>query len=55
MTDDQSPKGPPLRVKPRSYQPKNAELEADVSIDTTPDQLAEAVLRPVRLVEDQDA
>ena len=50
-----APKARPLRVKPRSYQPKNAELEADVSIDTTPDELAEAVLRPVRLVEDQDA
>ena len=41
-----APKARPLRVKPRSYQPKNAELEADVSIDTTPDELAEAVLRP---------
>lgn len=50
-----SPKSPLLRVKPRSYQPTKADLEADVGIETTPDELAEAVLRPVKLVEDPDA
>ena len=44
-----------LRVKPRSYQPTKADMAEDVSIDATPDELAEAVLRPVRIVEDPDA
>ena len=44
-----------VRVKPHSYQPNKAELEAPVNIDATPDQLARAVLRPVRIVHDSDA
>ena len=50
-----APKPSTLRVKPRSYQPTKAELEADVGIETTPDELAEAVLRPVNIIEDDDA
>ena len=48
-------KTPTVRVKPRSYQPTKAELEADVGIDATSDELAEAVLRPVRIVDDENA
>lgn len=44
-----------VRVKPHSYQPSKAELEEPVRIDATPDELAEAVLRPVRMTEDPDA
>ena len=40
-----------LRVKPSRYQPSKAELEADVSMDATPDQLAEALLRPAVVIE----
>lgn len=46
---------PVLKVKPRRYQPTKAELEEDMSIDATPDELAAAVLRPVKIVEDADA
>lgn len=49
------PARPEVRVKPHSYQPSKAELEADVSIDATPEQLARAVLRPVKIVEDPEA
>ena len=34
-----------VEVMPFSYQPSKAELEADVSIPTTPEKLAKAVLR----------
>ena len=44
-----------VHVRPFSYQPSKAELEEDVSIDATPDELAEAVLRPVRMVGDENA
>ncbi|MDE0174310.1 MAG: hypothetical protein OYH76_17995 [Defluviicoccus sp.] len=44
-----------VRVKPHSYQPSKAELEEPVKIDATPEELAAAVLRPVRIVEDSDA
>ena len=46
---------PIVRVKPRSYQPTKADMERDVSIDATPDELARAVLRPVKVTEDPDA
>ena len=32
-----------------TYQPLKAELEADVSIETTPDELAKAIMRDVTL------
>ena len=49
------PKPRIVRVKPHSYQPSKAELEEDAHIDATPDELAETVLRPVKVVEDLDA
>ena len=44
-----------VRVKPNRYQPSKAELEEDLRIDATPDQLAEAVLRPAIVVVDPEA
>ena len=42
-----------ITVKPYSYQPTREELEEDVSIpDTTPEELARAVLRPVIIEEE---
>ena len=40
---------PIVRVRPHSYQPCKAELEADMAIDATPEQLADAMLRTVDL------
>ena len=34
----------PVEVKPPTYQPTAAELAEDLSIDATPEELAEAVL-----------
>ena len=44
-----------VRLKPSSYQPRKAEMEELVKIDATPEQVARAVLRPVKIVEDPDA
>ena len=38
---------PVVRLRPASYQPKKAELEEDMSIDATPEELAKAAFRPV--------
>ncbi len=50
MTDE-----PIVHVKPRNYQPSKAEMDEEVKIDATPDDLATAVLQPVNVVEDPDA
>ena len=44
-----------VRVKPHSYQPSKAEMDEPVKIEATLEQLARAVLRPVRIVEDPNA
>ena len=49
------PERPQVRVKPHGYQPKKVEREEPVKIDATPEHLARAVLRPVRIVEDPNA
>ena len=38
-----------VKLKPSSYQPSKAELEADVSIDATPEELRHAVMLPVKV------
>ena len=38
---------PVVRVRPATYQPSKAELEEDVSIDTTPEELARMALQPM--------
>ena len=43
-----------LRVKPRTYQPKKAELQERFHIDATPAQLAKALLRDVDVREDPE-
>ena len=55
------PERPQVRVKPHSYQPNKAELEAPIDIrkadGTRPsvDELVNAVLAPVKIVKDPDA
>ncbi len=46
---------PEVRVKPHKYQPSRVELGEPVRIDATPEELAKAVLSPVRVIEDWDA
>jgi hypothetical protein len=43
-----------VRLKPSKYQPSKADLEEDIRIDATPEELARAVLRPVRIVTEDD-
>ena len=36
-----------VRVKPYIYQPSKAELEEDVSVNATPEEVRAALMRPV--------
>ena len=38
---------PKVRVKPYRYQPSKAELEEDISVDATPEDVRAALMRPV--------
>ena len=42
---DAEPK-PKVQVKPYSYQPSKAELEEDVSVNATPEEVSAALTRP---------
>ena len=41
-------------VKPHTYQPNKAELEADANIDATPEELARALMQPVIVQETEE-
>ena len=47
---------PVVRLRPASYQPTKAELDEDMSIDTTPEELAKVAFRPgtVKIVGEDD-
>ena len=45
-------KSPIVRVKKHAYQPSKAELDADVGVDVTPDDIAKAIVTPVRVIEE---
>ena len=48
----QKEKDPPVvEVKHHTYQPSKAELEADMSIDATPEDVARAVMKQVMVKE----
>lgn len=61
MSDKPEPREPrqierrTVRVKPQSYQPSKAELEEDVSIDATPEDLIRAAFQPANVVADPKA
>ena len=44
-----------VTVQPSSYQPSKAELEADVSVQVTPEGLRNAIMRLVVVKESDDA
>ena len=48
---------PTIRVKPKTYNPTKAELEEVIRLPegTTPEQVAQAVTRSVRVIEDPEA
>ncbi len=48
MTGKTKPK-PDVRLREIHYQPTKAELEEDMSIDTTAEELARVALRPVNV------
>ena len=44
-----------VRVKPRNYRPTKADLEKDMSIDASPEDVFNASVESVEIVEDEDA
>ena len=38
-------------VRPYNYQPSKAELEEDISVDASPEEIRDALMRPVTVVE----
>ena len=44
-----------VRVRPHSYQPSKAEKLEEFRIDATPEELTDALLRPVKVIEDPNA
>lgn len=47
---------PTVRLRRPSHKPTNAEMDEDMSIEAMPEELARAVLRPVRIeYEDKNA
>ena len=44
-----------VTVKPSGYQPSKAELEADASVQTTPEGLRDVIMRSVTVRESDDA
>ena len=45
---------PVVRLKPSSYQPSTAEMEEDIGIDATPQDVLRAVVRDVRIEIDEE-
>ena len=46
---------PVVRVKPHSDQPSKAEFDEHVSVDATPEEIRDALMRSIRIIEDIDA
>ena len=46
---------PVVRVRPFRYYPTKDELEEDVSVDATPEEVRDALMRPVIVKETEDA
>lgn len=43
-----------VRVRPFHYQPLKAELEADVTVDASPEAVRDALMRSVKVVTDPE-
>lgn len=48
---DEVTQEPVVEVRPYSYQPSKAELEADISVDASPEEIRDALMRSVNVVE----
>ena len=48
-------KKPMVRVRPYSYQPSKAELDEDVAVNASPEEVRAALVRPVTVEESDDA
>ena len=48
---DEVTQEPVVEVRTYSYQPSKAELEADISVDASPEEIRDALMRSVNVVE----
>ncbi|MCY4136785.1 MAG: hypothetical protein OXF56_00780 [Rhodobacteraceae bacterium] len=51
MSTIEAKEKPIVEVRPYSYQPSKAELEADISVDASPEEIRDALMEPVTVVE----
>ena len=51
MSKVEAQRKPVVEVQSYSYQPSKAELEADISVDAFPEEIRDALMRPVTVVE----
>ena len=42
---------PTVEIPPQDYQPSKAELEEEIKIDATPEEVARRLMMPVKVVE----
>ena len=54
MTSKAASGKPVLRIRPSSYYPSKEDLEEDVSVDATPEQVRDALMRSVIVKEATD-
>ena len=45
---------PVVKVRPYNYQPSKAELEEEITVDASPEQIRDALMRPVNVEEITD-
>ena len=55
MTELKKIEKPEVRIRPAGYQPTKGELEREIFIDASPEDIIRASFRQVRTVEDPDA
>ena len=53
--DAAAPARAEVRVRPFNYQPSKRELEEDVQVDASPEEVRAALMRSVMIKEDPDA
>lgn len=46
---------PVVRARPFEYQPSKAELEADITVDASPEEVRDTLMRSVVIKESEDA
>ena len=54
-TSEKRPESDVVNVRPYSYQPSRAELNEDISVDASPEEIRDALMRSVTVVESEES